>query len=97
MTSAGQVCAPALAGSALAAALVDPAAPVEPIPGTNLMQWLAAAFEPALHQVDRVVAALAAIRAGLIRKADDLIPVYGQLAGLAHRDGSLLPPAALLL
>ena len=74
----GQVCAPALAGSDLAASLVDPAVKLEAIPGASFVQRLAAdPFEQALHQVDRVVAALAAILTSRIRlqTPDNLIAI----------------------
>ena len=83
----GQVCAPALAGSDLAASLVDPAVKLKPIPRASFVQRLAAdPFEQALHQVDRVVAALAAIFTSRIRlQPDDLIAIYGfRSVGLAH-------------
>ena len=78
----------------LAASLVDPAVKLEEIPGASFVQRLAAdPFEQALHQVDRAAlglhrvdrtASLAAIGAGFIRQADDLIPVYGRLAVFAQ-------------
>ena len=83
----GQVCAPALAGSDLAASLVDRAPPLKPMRRASFVQRLAAnPFEQALHQVDRVVAALAAIFTSRIRlHPDDLIAIYGfRSVGLAH-------------